>query len=60
MEPVLILLGILTGSAWFAWWHRQRFGPLLRQVWHTIRWYWLALLVLAILDAEGEFPSWPL
>ena len=75
MQLLLILLALLAGSAAFAWWHRQRFGPLLRQVWHTIRWFWLALLVLNFLgsailpilataagapDAAGESPPWQL
>jgi hypothetical protein len=75
MQLLFILLGILGGAAVFAWWHRQRFGPLLQQVWHTIRWFWLALLVLLFLgraalpilataagapDAAGESPPWQL
>jgi hypothetical protein len=75
MQLLLILLALLGGSAVFAWWRRQRFEPLLRQVWHTIRWFWLALLVLNFLgraalpilanaagapDAAGESPPWQL
>jgi hypothetical protein len=75
MQLLFVLLALLGGSAIFAWWHRQRFGPLLWQVWHTIRWFWLALLVLNFLgraalpilvtaagapDAAGESPPWQL
>ena len=75
MQLLFVLLGILGASAIFAWWHRQRFEPLLHHVWHTIRWFWLALLVLDFLgraalpilakaagapDAAGESPPWQL
>lgn len=75
MQLLLILLALLAGPAVFAWGHRQRFRPLLRQVWHSIRWFWLALLVLNVLGraalpllakaagapgAAGEGPPWQL